>query len=307
MAIPDYQAFMLPILKHLQDGEEHPGSQLVAAVADEFLLTEEERNRTLPSGGDTYVRNRYGWARTYLKKAGLITYPRRGTIQLTERGKEVVRSNPPAVDNNFLLRFQEFVDFKTKRRDSGTEVADTPGEVASADSSQTPEEALDAAYERLRGDLEAELLDQVRDTSPAFFERLVVELLVGMGYGGSRVDAGRAIGRSGDEGIDGIIKEDRLGLDAIYLQAKRWANPVGRPEIQKFAGALQGHRARKGVFITTSSFTREALDYVDRIESRIVLIDGEQLAALMVDHGVGVTRVGVYEVKRVDGDYFVES
>jgi restriction system protein len=202
-----------------------------------------------------------------------------------------------------LEQFPEFVAFRELRH----ERPDEPAVTVNSSSDATPEEALDSAYQRLRLDLEAELLDQVKAASPSFFERLVVELLVRMGYGGTLRDAGQAVGKSGDGGIDGIIKEDRLGLDLIYIQAKRWDGTVGRPEIQKFAGALQGHRARKGVFITTSSFSADALEFTSRIESKIVLIDGAALAKHMIDHNVGVSTSRSYEVKKIDSDYFSEE
>ncbi len=302
MAVPNYEAFMMPLLRQLQDGKERHYREAWEGAIEELGISEADQKLMLPSGRFPVADNRCGWARTYLKKAGLLESTRRGYLRITPRGQEVLAMGVPAIDSKFLERYPEFVAFKQKSRESQRR-SHVDGDLTS-ESQQTPEEALDEAYGRLRSAMEAELLDKVREAAPDFFERLVVELLVAMGYGGSRADAGQAIGRSGDEGIDGIIKEDRLGLDAIYLQAKRWAGTVGRPEIQKFAGALQGHRARKGVFITTSDFSREASDYVSRIDSKIVLIDGSKLAALMFEHDVGVTRIGTYELKRVDGDYF---
>ena len=239
------------------------------------------------------------WARTYLKKAGLLEDPKRGEFRITERGRQVLAGGHGSIGVRFLEQFEEFKKFKTARRIPRPEAAaklDLPEE--------TPEEALQAAYQTLRNSVASDLLDQVRRSSPAFFERLVVDVLVAMGYGGSRTEAGQAIGHAGDEGIDGIIKEDRLGLDIIYIQAKRWENTVGRPEVQRFAGALQGKRARKGVFITTSSFSREARDYADNIDTKVILITGTRLAELMIDYGVGVTTDATYEVNRIDADYF---
>jgi restriction system protein len=260
----------------------------------------------LPSGTAPLFDNRVGWARTYLKQAGLLESPKRGVLRITERGKATLSKSPKRIDVKFLDQFAEFREFRTKRSDTATVVAVETNAPAAQPTpeAETPEDRLAAAYRRIRQDLESELLDQVKGSSPAFFERLVVDLLVAMGYGGSRRDAGRALGKSGDGGIDGIIKEDKLGLDVIYLQAKKWEGTVGRPEIQKFAGALQGHRAAKGVFITTSSYTRDALEYVNMINTKIILIGGQELAALMIDHNVGVTRVGMYELKKVDADYF---
>ena len=255
--------------------------------------------QVMSTGQLEILEDRVGWARTYLKKAGLLAPTRRGYLRITPRGREALEVSPERIDVKFLERYPEFVEFRALRRARAEDPV--PGEVAPG---QTPLEALEAAYAGLRDEVESEILRQVKLAPPEFFERLVVELLVRMGYGGSRQDAGRAVGGTGDGGIDGIIKEDRLGLDAIYIQAKRWESPVSRPEIQKFAGALQGNRARKGVFLTTSSFTRDARDFVDRVESRIVLIDGELLASLMFEHNLGVSAVSTYEVKRVDSDFF---
>jgi len=303
MAIPDYQTVMLPLLQFLSDGKEHSIGELVDRLAEQFHLLPEEREKLLGSGQQTVIRNRAGWARTYLKKAGLIEATRRGYFRITERGHSVLEQDLVRIDVKYLEQFPEFVAFRDLRR----EQVDERPESLSANAEATPEEALDAAYQRLRIDLEAELLEQVKAASPSFFERLVVELLVRMGYGGTLRDAGQAVGRSGDGGIDGIIKEDRLGLDLIYVQAKRWDGTVGRPEIQKFAGALQGHRARKGVFITSSVFSADAVDFAARIDSKIVLIDGASLVRYMIDSGVGVSAYRTYEVKRIDSDYFAED
>jgi len=306
MAIPDYQTVMLPLLRLAADGQDHRSRDAVETLAGEFELTAEERTELLPSGKQPVFNNRVGWANTYLKAAGLLEAPRRGVLRITQRGRDLLEEEIGRIDVSLLERYPEFVEFRGKRRPKSSEPADAETmDVPS--SSQTPEDALSNAYRSLRAELESELLEEIGRASAAFFEQLVVDLLVSMGYGGSRQDAGRAIGRSGDGGIDGIIDEDRLGLDVIYLQAKRWESTVGRPEIQKFAGALQGHRARKGVFITTSSFSREALEYAGVIDTRIILIDGARLAKLMVDHGVGVSTVGTYEIKRVDFDYFSEE
>ena len=240
-----------------------------------------------------------------MKKAGLLEDPKRGEFRITERGKRVLAEGHRRIDAKFLAQFEEFRAFKTARRASRP---DAEAELSNGDfPAETPEEALQTAYQTLRESLAADLLDQVKRSPPAFFERLVVDVLVSMGYGGSRDEAGEAIGKAGDEEIDGIIKEDRLGLDIIYVQAKRWENTVGRPEIQRFAGALQGKRARKGVFITTSSFSREAVDYVANIDTKVILLAGTQLADLMIDHGVGVTTDATYELKRIDADYFPEE
>ena len=302
MPIPDYQTLMLPLLRLAGDGKEHRFRDAVEKIAAEFGITDEERSEMIPSGTSPVFDNRVGWARTYLKQAGLLDNPRRGALQITDRGHKLLAGNPERIDVKLLNQYDEFRDFRS-RRHNGDQGGAGPQETETL-TEQTPEEALGAAYGKLRENLEVEILAQVKAASPAFFERLVIDLLVAMGYGGSRQDAGRAVGRSGDGGIDGIIKEDRLGLDVIYVQAKRWEGVVGRPEIQKFAGALQGQRATKGVFITTSSFTHDADEFARAISSKIILIDGERLASLMVDHDVGVTGVGVYRVKKIDSDYF---
>ncbi len=301
MPIPDYQTLMLPLLRLTEDGAEHPFREAVECLATEFQLTDDERTELLPSGASHVFGSRVGWARSYLKQAGLLDAPRRGVFRITADGLALLKKKPAKVDNNLLNQYESFRAFRSRGRavEGGSLVA--PAEVASE---QTPEDAMATAYQRVRKNLEAELLDQIRASSAAFFERLVVDLIVAMGYGGSRQDAGRAIGRSGDEGIDGIIKEDRLGLDVIYLQAKRWKDTVGRPEIQKFAGALQGQRANKGILITTSNFSRDALAYVNVIATKIILIDGEMLTSLMVDYNVAVALTGTYELKKIDTDYF---
>jgi restriction system protein len=302
MAIPDYQTIMLPLLRFAGDQQEHSLREAIDQLAQKFGLTEEERKEILPSGLQEVFKNRVGWARTYMKKAGLLESTRRGHFKITGRGMEVLTKSPSRVDVNFLEQFEEFRQFRALRH-TRTE----GGEIEEEIPDRTPEEALESAYKQLRDNLANDLLQQVKSCSPGLFEKIVVELLVKMGYGGSRQDAGRAIGRSGDEGIDGIIKEDRLGLDIIYIQAKRWENTVGRPEVQKFAGALQGQRARKGIMITTSNFSKEALDYASRIDSKIVLIDGEQIAQLMIDHSLGVSPMAAYEIKKIDTDYFTEE
>ena len=255
----------------------------------------------LPSGQQEIFDNRIGWARTYMKKAGLIEAPKRGINRISPRGMDVLKQKPQRIDVNYLTQFQEFQDFRALRHTKAEEISETQM------NDKTPEESLEIAYQRIRNDLASDLLQRLNACSPAFFERLVVEVIVKMGYGGTRQDAGKAIGKSGDGGIDGIIKEDKLGLDAIYIQAKRWENTVGRPEIQKFVGALTGLRAKKGLFITTSNFSSDSEDYVSRIDAKIVLIDGETLAQLMIEYNVGVSTINTYEVKKVDSDYFSEE
>lgn len=301
MPIPDYQTLMLPLLRLTGDGTEHAFREAVDRLADEFSLSDDERAELLPSGTAHVFGSRVGWARSYLKQAGLLRAPRRGIFQITSDGSALLKTSPGRVDNSLLSQYESFRAFRARGREVEGSSKLTPTDAAS---DQTPEDAMASAYQRMRKSLEVDLLEQVKSSSPAFFERLVVDLVVAMGYGGSRQDAGRAIGRGGDGGIDGIIKEDRLGLDVIYIQAKRWEGTVGRPEVQKFAGALQGQRASKGIFITTSNYSREALDYVNVIATKIVLIDGDRLTTLMVDHNVAITRTGVYEIKKIDADYF---
>jgi len=299
--VPDYQSFMLPLLKIASDGEEHSMREAFDVLAKAFKLSEAQLRELLPSGRQTTFENRVGWAKTYLKKAGLLDSPRRGHFQITSRGRGVLEASPQRIDREFLMRYPEFVEFHRPQStaDGGTDKEEGID--------QTPEEGIEAAYQRVREQLAQELLQTVKSCSPTFFERLVVDLLVKMGYGGTRRDAGQAIGGSGDRGIDGIIKEDRLGLDIVYIQAKRWDDNVGRPQIQQFAGALQGQRARKGVFITTSAFSQAAQEYVSRLDSKIVLIDGQTLAQLMMDYDIGVATIATYDLKRIDSDYFIEE
>lgn len=304
MAIPDYQSIMLPLLKLVSDGREYYLRDIIEKLADKFNLSEEERKELLPSGQQSIFSNRVGWARTYLKQAGLLEATRRGYIRITERGKQVLSQNPKHIDVKFLEQFPEFLEFRQRRRDKDEEKEQIKKEDISL---ETPEELLEIAYQKIRNELANEILKQLKKCSPSFFEKLVVDLLVKMGYGGTRKDAGKAIGKTKDGGIDGIIKEDRLGLDIIYIQAKRWEGIVGRPEIQKFAGALQEQRAKKGIFITTSSFTEDAKDYVSKIDSKIILIDGETLAQLMIDYNVGVSTSRIYELKKIDIDYLTEE
>ncbi len=308
MALPDYQSLMLPLLWYagVADGE-ITTNKAVEVLAQELNLTEQDLKEMLPSGTQFTFVNRVGWAATYMKKAGLLEPTRRGYYQITQRGRELLAKQPQVINNKTLEEYPEFLEFK-KRKGTMTKNGEEEIKLIFDVSTTTPSEALEFAYKNLRNELADELLVKLKTTSPAFFERVVVELLVKMGYGGSRSDAGRAIGKSGDGGIDGIIKEDKLGLDVIYIQAKRWDNtPVGRPAVMQFAGALHGQKANKGIFITTSRFTDEARSYVSQIGSKIVLIDGEQLTNLMIENDVGVSTVSLYPVKRIDNDYFDES
>jgi restriction system protein len=269
MAIPDYQTFMLPLLKFISDNKEHSLRETIEHLSETFNLTEYERKELLPSGTQPIINNRISWARTYMRKAGLIESTRRGYFKITKRGLGVLNKKPNEINVKFLEQFPEFIEFRTLRRDKETE------HFIVEPTLETPEESMDLVYHNIKQSLASEILEAVKKSSPSFFERIVVDLLVQMGYGGSRKDAGEAVGRTGDEGIDGIIKEDRLGLDIIYIQAKRWEGIVGRPEIQKFVGALQGKRAKRGIFLTTSSFTKEAIDYTSSIDIKVILIDGD--------------------------------
>lgn len=304
--IPDYQSIMLPLLMLVSDKKEYKYRELIENLALEFKLTDEERKELLASGNQPIFDNRVGWAKTYLKKAGLIDSPSRATFIITELGLKVLEKNPERIDAKYLRQFPSFLEFLHPDKN---EVESEETGLSQETLSRTPEENLDKAYQQLRKSLASELLNKVIDLSPAFFERLVIDLLVKMGYGGSIKDAGKAIGKSGDEGIDGTIKEDKLGLDIIYVQAKRWkpGNVVGRPEIHKFVGALAGQGAKKGIFITTSSFTKEAVEYTPKNETKIVLIDGERLAQHMIDYNIGCSIQQIYELKRIDSDYFDEE
>jgi restriction system protein len=300
--IPDFQSIMLPFLKIISDGEEHTTIETNQKLATHFNLTDEELDEYLPSGAQKTFTNRVAWSKSHLKMAGLIETTKRSSFRITETGKSLIDKNPLEINLKVLKTipaYQERIG-RTKDEDSNLD-SDNPQSIA------TPEEIIENSYLTIRKSLGQELLFKIKNSSPSFFETLVVELLVKMGYGGSIKDAGRSIGRSGDEGIDGIIKEDKLGLDVIYVQAKRWENVVGRPEIQKFVGALAGQGAKKGVFITTSRYSNEARDYQPRNETKIVLIDGVQLAELMIDHNLAVSTVNTFEIKRIDNDYFGEE
>jgi len=304
--IPDYQTIMLPLLHFTSDNQVHRFREVVEAMAEQFQLSHQERRELLPSGSQAIFDNRVGWARFYLLKAGLIKSEKRGTMQITQQGLDFLQTNPKNLNTKDLEQFHSFASFlegmqKKKQTDNKEEGIENIEET-----NQTPEEAIEYAYLKLKNDLAQELIDTLMKNPPSFFEKAVIDLLIKMGYGGSRKEAGSVIGKSGDGGIDGIIKEDRLGLDTIYIQAKRWDNTVPVREVRDFAGALLSMKARKGIFITTSNFPKSAYDFVESIEHKIILIDGEQLAKLMFEHNVGVSLYENYEVKRIDSDYFEE-
>ena len=302
--IPDFQTIMLPLLEYYRDNEVHSTSDTVEYISNAFNLSEEQKNQLIPSGLQTTIYNRVIWARTYLKKAGLLESTERSFCRITKRGLDVLNKKPEKIDMKFLEQFPEYIEFKNLKKIKKT-IKNDDDELLEK---RTPEELIRIGYKVVVDTIKSDILNSIKNCSPGFFEKLVVELLIKRGYGGSLVDAGRAIGRSGDGGIDGIIKEDKLGLDFIYIQAKRWDKSViGSPDIQKFVGALTGKQASKGVFITTSRFTNDAVDFVKHLNTKVVLIDGEQLAQLMIDYDVGVTRAESYEIKKVDSDYFNEE
>lgn len=304
--IPDFQTLMRPLLELHADGGEHVNRDLVNTLSVQFALTDEERREMLPSGRAKTFDNRVGWAKTYISNAGLIAAPRRGISVISEKGCRLLKEHDGPINLRVLAEWGAARPAKDRKRADLSPV-EQPNLVDVSQSSETPEEALENAYQKIRSDVEQEMIARILANPPDFMERVIVDLIVKMGYGGNRKDAGEAIGRSGDEGIDGIIKEDPLGLDIIYLQAKRYEGTVGRPDVQKFAGALQGQRAKKGIFITTSAFSKEAKDFAAKIDTKIILIDGPMLGRLMFDYGIGVSISTAYEVKRVDADYFEES
>lgn len=304
MPIPDFQSVMLPLLEVLSDGKEWRMRDVTETLASRFHLTSQEQEEMLPSGQQTLFSNRVGWAKTHLKGAGLISNPTRGKVSLSEEGRRVLTTSPQSINCRFLRQYPSYIELVGRpRADEGPANAITP----EADTEQTPLELMDKSFQALRRATVDELLLKLRECSPEFFEKVVVRLLEAMGYGGV---AGEALvtGRSGDAGIDGIIKEDKLGLDVVCIQAKRWEGTVGRPVIQGFVGSMDFVRARKGVILTTSQFSRDAIDFVDRIEGKkVVLIDGPQLADLMIDHNVGVLPTKAYELKEVSNDFFDED
>ncbi len=300
MAVPGFQEFMLPLLMTCKDGNELSMSDVRGPVAEHFGLTEEDRKELLPSGTQPRFNNRVAWAKIYLERAGLLTKTRRGHFKISSTGADVLKNPPEMIDISFLTQFDGFDNFRTKSNEKESKPTTVPN-------SETPEEQLQDAHKRLCDDLASELLLQIAEMSPEFFEKLVLDLLLAMGYGGSNEKAGSLTNSGADAGIDGIINQDHLGLETIYLQAKRWKDTVGRPEIHKFVGALHGRRARKGVFLTTSSFSRDAIEYADTIETKVVLIDGQRLAELMIEHNVACTAHQTFIVKKIDTDYFSED
>ncbi len=313
MAIPKYDEMMLPLLQLIGDGTEHAYRDLAPKVADHFQLTEEERAEMLPSTQSTYLRNRLGWAGFHLRRAGLADLPREATLRITPEGNALLQNPPSKIDRQFLMQFEPFREFMAEQKKRGVAAARTKAAAASRvvsgeeEEEDTPEERIETAFTELRETLIADLLAKLGTVNPFRFEQVVLDLLVAMGYGGSRKEAAAVTQKTGDEGIDGVINEDRLGLDVIYIQAKRWKHSVGRPEIQNFVGALAGKKASKGVFITTSSFHGNASDYAAGLHQKVILIDGRRLAELMIEHGIGVAEEHAYSVKKIDSDYFDEA
>lgn len=306
MAIPSFQDFILPLLELLQDGKAYKISDVREKLAEYFNITEDEKKILLPSGRQEVYKNRIGWARTYLYNAGLIERLDRGVYKITERGLEVLKEKPSRIDVNYLMKFPEFREFIGAKDKEFPPLPDTQ---KIEQEQKTPLEILGKMYQVIREQLAKEILERIMQNSPEFFEKLIIDLLQAMGYGGSLEDAGSVTKKTSDEGIDGIIKEDKLGLDVIYIQAKRWSSDrlVGRPEIQKFVGALAGFGAKKGIFVTTSDFTKEAREYIPKTDTKIVLINGQMLANLMIEYNVGVSVDIKYEIKKIDNDYFDEE
>lgn len=300
--IPDYQTLMRPVLEGAMDGEVRI-SDIVEQLASKFELTDEERNELLPSGKQTRFSNRVNWAKSYLKQAGLVKATKRAHFVITERGREALADKSADINRSYLSRFPEFQEFQSRFRGNETD----PVTVSHVDEpSITPDEVLRAAHKSINAALSAELLDRVREASPVFFENLIVELLLAMGYGGTSEDAGRALGKSGDDGIDGVIDQDPLGVDQIYVQAKRYSegNNIGAGAIRDFFGALSLKKAQKGIFVTTSSFSQSAVETARALSSRIVLIDGAQLAKLLIRYNIGCRDEEILHVKKIDEDFF---
>jgi len=298
MGVPDFQSFFKPLLGFASDGKEHSIQEMRKTLAARMSLSDDDMKERLPSGVQTKFENRVAWAKSYLIQAGVLEASRRGHFKITDRGIDLHRQGLERIDIKILNQYPEFIEFHKPKGSKEEEL--TP-------QSETPEELLQRSYESIRSVLAGDILEKIKSNSPAFFEKLVVDLMVTMGYGGSREEAGQSIGGSGDEGVDGIIKEDRLGLDLIYLQAKRWGGTVGRPDVQKFVGALHGKRAKKGVFITTGKFSDDSRKYIETIDPKVSLIDGWTLADLMIDFSLGTTTSGTYEIKRIDLDYYAEE
>lgn len=298
--IPDFQSIMLPLLKSFKKGEIKSAKELRLNMVNHFNMTEEELKEKTPSGKQFTYSNRIAWAISFLKMAKLIKSPKQGSYQITDEGINVLKSPPEKITVSFLKQFEIFSKNRNPEKNENIEQDEKITE-------KTPDELIEIGYKQIQNELSLKLLNQIKDGSPYFFEKLVLDLLLKMGYGGSETDNGELTQKGSDEGIDGIIKEDRLGLDKIYIQAKKWENNVGRPEIQKFVGALQGKRAKKGIFITTSTFSSNAYDYAQNLDVAVILIDGKKLAEYMIENELGVTVKQNYKIFNVDSDYFIED
>jgi restriction system protein len=303
MPIPDFQTLMLPFLKMANDKREYSSNDFLEPLAEMYNVTEEEKAQMLASGSQRIFHNRVHWAKAYLKMAGLIENTRRGYFRITDRGLNTLAENPQIINIKYLKRFPDFQIAKETKKDTVTAPEFASEEIINT----TPQEQIDQAIETINNSLGQDLLQKIKNCSWQFFEKLVIDLLLKMGYGGSKSEAAELIGKTGDEGIDGIIKEDRLGLDVIYIQAKKWDSTIGRPEIQKFVGALAGQGAKKGVFITTSKFSFDATAYLPKNETKVILIDGQRLVQLMIEFELGVSVKEVFKIKITDDDYFTED
>lgn len=309
--IPDFQSMMLPLLQHMSDGKERSGKEIYEELSDAWQLSDDQRNLKHEKSGQFVLRNNLSWTKIYLKKAGLLDNPKRGQYLISDAGKKLLSEKPERIDIKFLKeRSREFRDWLSDRikpnLSAANEESAASQNVSDALAARPPEELLEETHSLICRDLTVDLLEQIRGASWQFFERLVVDVITKIGYGGSRQDAGKVVGRCGDNGIDGLIKEDKLGLDVLYIQAKKYDGPIPINQVRDFAGALLAKKARKGIFITTSTFPKSAVEFVSQIEPRIILIDGERLAQLMIEHNVGVSVKETYEIKRIDNDYFEE-
>jgi restriction system protein len=312
MAVPEFHIFLRPVLEAFHDGAPRHWRDVERAVSAALKLTEDEQQELLASGRGTRVEDRVQWALTYLRQAKLIERTGKGTNRITERGKQYLPTAPKVITRSELYQFPEYAEFQRQSRPSPTngKSAPPPSQPAlSYPESLTPEERMEASYQELNAALAQEVLERVKGMPPAFFERLIVKLMLRLGYGRATEEFGEVLGKSGDGGVDGVINQDKLGLEKIYLQAKRWSDgPVGRKEVQAFVGALSGQGASKGVFMTTSCFTKEATSYASNLSNfKISLVDGLELARLMIEHDLGVALVQRYEVKRIDSDFFVSE
>ena len=314
MSIPNYEELMLPVLRIAGEGQEHRIGESIEQLAKEFRLSDEERQQLLPSGKQTTFANRVHWARGFLVQAGLLEATRRAHFRITDRGRKVLSEGPSRIDSEYLSKFPEFILFLGRSRGQRPSSIEQPSEVKQKPVEpvrqlQTPDELLRSTVKQIETALSKELLDRILASPPAFFERLIVDLLLAMGYGGSREGAGQIVGKSGDGGIDGVIDQDALGLDRVYVQAKRYnkENPVSEPEIRAFSGSLGAARASKGIFVTTSSFTQPSIKFADRHPFRIVLINGQLLTELMIRHNVGARIDETLYIKKIDEDFFVDE